>query len=369
MDYNTFYSRLVRLYSVMPRIAFRGYAFPPLQLFIELTRRCNLRCVMCQNQPYVAHVSVTSEKEKELTLEELDRIVSQTSWFTVITLTGGEPLLRKDFRDILTCISSKRRCHVITNGVLLDKDMAQLMVKSAPRNLFSRGLLFVGISMHGPAEVHDRITQLDGSFALATDGARYLAESKASANSKFPVVYLGAVLTKDTVETLPEMVSIAREVSASIFNVVLHNTSLDLSILRGATMETMGQQPVPPERIEPEHLRAKLSETLRRGAELGVQVRLPRMPISEIVNYYAGKWQPSGYTCYTPWSKTYVSPYGQVYACHQYEVGNLREKPLKNIWNNAQYRRFRLALKQRDVFPICAACCEIECSSRVSPLP
>ncbi len=364
MNFDSIYRKIIATYAAVPRKLFRGYAFPPVHVFIELTRRCNLRCAMCQNIPYMDRMSVREEKERELTLEELKRIMGETPRFSLITFTGGEPLVRDDFAEILRFTSAMRRCHVITNGVLLDGGIAELMVRSAARHLFGKGLVFVGVSIHGPPEVHDRITGVEGCYARVTSGAGKLAEAKAASGSKLPFVYVCVVLTSATVETLPEMPDIAKAMSADVLNVALHNTSLDLSIVDGATMETMFKSPAAPDPIEKGVLEAKLSETLRRAAELGIQVRLPRMPISKIVGYYAGKWDGSGYACNMAWTKTLISPQGKVCACHQFETGNLREESLKAIWNSARYRRFRQALKRHRVFPICAGCCEIEYASK-----
>jgi len=362
VDFNSLYRAVIAAYAKVPKTLFGAYAFPPVQVFIELTRRCNLRCAMCQNLPYMDRMSAREETEQELTREELERIIRQTARFSLITFTGGEPLVRADFQEILRSASALRRCHVITNGALLDAEMAELMVESAPGHLLGKGLVFVGISVHGPAEVHDGITGVEGCFARVSDGAGKLAQAKAAARSRLPFVYACVVLTSETVDTLPQMPEIAKSISADVLNVTLHNTSFDLSIIDGATMDTMSKRPRSPDPIEEAILREKLSETLRRAAEIGLQVRLPRTPISRIVDHYAGRGDVLGCTCNTPWTKTVISPRGKVYACHHLEVGDLRKEPLKTIWNNAKYRRFRQALKRRGAFPICAGCCEIECA-------
>jgi len=364
MNFGSLYRTVIAAYATVPKTFFKGWAFPPVHVFIELTRRCNLRCAMCQNLPYMDRMSAREEKEKELTLDELKGVIEETPRFSLLTLTGGEPLVRADMPEILRYASAARRCHLITNGALLDADMAELMAASAARHLLGKGLVFVGVSIHGPAEVHDRITGVTGCFARVIDGARKLAEAKAAAGSRLPFLYACVVLTGETVETLPEMPEIARSISADVLNITLHNTSIDLSIVDGATMETMFKRPGPPDPIEKDFLEAKLAETLRRAAELGIQVRLPRMPMSKILDYYVGRWDGSGYTCNAPWTKTVVAPHGEVYACHQFETGNVREKSLKEIWNGAEYRRFRQVLKRHKVFPICAGCCEIEYASK-----
>jgi len=359
VDYGALYRATVAVYSALPKRLLRGYAFPPAQIFIEMTRRCNLRCAMCQNRLYMEHMSVDEEKKKELSLDEWKRVIGEMPRLALITFTGGEPLFRADFAEILKYTSARRRCHVITNGVLLDAELAQLMVASAARNIFLRGMVFLGMSVHGPAEIHDGITRVPGSFAKAAEGAEHLAAMKAKARSKLPLLYLCTVLTRETVETLPQMATIAKEFSADILNIALCSTSLDLSIEAGASMETMLKYPRPPDPIDQDLLRAKLSETIRRCSDLGLQLRLPRMPISEILNHYAGKWHPSDYTCNFPWSKTSISPYGDISTCHHFKVGNLKEKPLRAVWNSAEYRRFRVALKKHGTFPICAGCCDI----------
>jgi radical SAM protein with 4Fe4S-binding SPASM domain len=364
MNFDSLYRTIIAAYATVPKTLFKGCAFPPVHVFIELTRRCNLRCAMCQNLPYMDRMSAREEKEQELTLEELKRVIGATPRFSLLTFTGGEPLVRADLPEILRYASATRRCHLITNGALLDGEMAELMAASAARHLLGKGLVFIGVSIQGPAEVHDRITGVTGCFARVIDGAGKLAAAKAAAGSRLPFLYACVVLTGETVATLPEMPDIAKSISADVLNITLHNTSIDLSIVDGATMETMFKRPGPPDPIEKDLLEAKLAETLRRSAELGIQVRLPRMPISKILDYYAGRWDGSGYTCNTPWTKTFISPHGMVYACHQFETGNVREKSLKEIWNGAEYRRFRQMLKRHKVFPICAGCCEIEYASK-----
>ena len=68
----------------------------PINGQLEITLRCNLRCVHC----YV----IEDESKEELTLPEITNILDQIHqegclW---LCLTGGEPLLREDFLDIYT---------------------------------------------------------------------------------------------------------------------------------------------------------------------------------------------------------------------------------------------------------------------------
>ncbi|MFH1141859.1 MAG: radical SAM protein, partial [Chloroflexota bacterium] len=68
----------------------------PLQGALEITARCNLRCVHC----YVAHCSVDPDK-KEFSYQEYRHLLDQITEAGCLQLlmTGGEPLMRKDFLD------------------------------------------------------------------------------------------------------------------------------------------------------------------------------------------------------------------------------------------------------------------------------
>lgn len=99
-----------------------NFDFEKKSVFFLVTKRCNLSCPMC----YV-NAQQQNEVDKEVTLEEIERIFGELSEmeFTSITLSGGEPLLRKDIQEILL-LARKYFGYVglNTNGTLLSEEMA-----------------------------------------------------------------------------------------------------------------------------------------------------------------------------------------------------------------------------------------------------
>jgi MoaA/NifB/PqqE/SkfB family radical SAM enzyme len=88
---------------------------------INLTRRCNLACEHC----YMDAEARLDGSEGELTTDEvkglLDEITSRSNE-TMVVLTGGEPLIRKDIEELVIHGSQLGLSMVIgTNGVLLDE--------------------------------------------------------------------------------------------------------------------------------------------------------------------------------------------------------------------------------------------------------
>ena len=89
-------------------------------LRISLTEKCNLRCTYCMPENGV----VLSPKKQLMTTQEVIDIAQLfvKNGVTKIRLTGGEPLLRKDFSEIITALS-KLPIHLslTTNAILVDR--------------------------------------------------------------------------------------------------------------------------------------------------------------------------------------------------------------------------------------------------------
>ena len=85
----------------------------------ELTPRCNFDCKMC----YIHNQDSNKLKDRELTTEQLKRIFDEAydAGMMFVTLTGGECLLRDDFKELYLHLWNKRmRITVFTNGLLID---------------------------------------------------------------------------------------------------------------------------------------------------------------------------------------------------------------------------------------------------------
>lgn len=89
-------------------------------LRISLTERCNLRCFYCMPAEGIQ----LSPKENIMTADEIETIAKTFVSMGVdkIRLTGGEPLVRKDFEDVATRLGKLPvSLAITTNGVLIDQ--------------------------------------------------------------------------------------------------------------------------------------------------------------------------------------------------------------------------------------------------------
>jgi GTP 3',8-cyclase len=90
-------------------------------LRISITDRCNLSCIYCHNEG--ADICTYSPIGHEMKPELICEIVRVAAKFGVnkVKFSGGEPLFRKDFEDILSCLPPLKEISATTNGILLEK--------------------------------------------------------------------------------------------------------------------------------------------------------------------------------------------------------------------------------------------------------
>ena len=133
LDVAKMYEFAQRMYSEIPyRFLKSGYSFPAWHYYLEVTRRCNLRCKMCQYIDWLENTPIREQMEGELSTQEWLNVIDQIPRFSLITFTGGETFVRKDFMEILTHASKKARTHFISNTTMLPEERAEAGETEAP---------------------------------------------------------------------------------------------------------------------------------------------------------------------------------------------------------------------------------------------
>jgi radical SAM protein with 4Fe4S-binding SPASM domain len=141
----------------------------PIEGSIEVTARCNLRCVHCYiNLP----VGDRDALRRELSLQEFRRVLDQIVdegclW---VLFTGGEPFIRPDFLDIYTY--AKRKGLLITlftNGTVITPRVADHLAEWRP--------FAVEITVYGRTqETYERVTGVPGSYGRCMRGIELLLD-------------------------------------------------------------------------------------------------------------------------------------------------------------------------------------------------
>lgn len=353
------YHSLSRLHNALPyRYVRSGWALPAWHYFFEVTRRCNLRCKMCMFRDWFTQNPVHELMEGELSAEEWKGVIDETGPLSVLTFTGGEVWVRADFPDIVEHACTKRRAHIITNGILMDEERARLCLGLAPRRPFGAGLYFVGTSVDGPEAIHNAIRGRDDAFERTQENIARLTHLRDQRKQRFPLVHMTAVIMEANLDALCELPAIARSMGAEVLNLTREYTYADYNA-QTSTPESLRAAHADPPRLDPERLRKQLEATEEAARKAGVELRLPSMPRSGLIGYYEGRLDVARYSCRAVWTMLNVSSQGDVCPCLIHRVGNVREARLKDLWNGEAMRKFRRAVRE-EPFCFCKGCCHLE---------
>ena len=289
---------------------------PLYLLAINLTRRCNLACAHC----YLDAGTLREGDDDELTSGEVKEILDQVASRgdgSMVVLTGGEPLLRRDLEEIVGHGAGAGLAMVIgTNGMAL--------TDSRVRSLMQAGTLGVGISLDSlDAAYHDGFRGLPGAWDKTMAGIECCRRHGLSFQIHFSV-------SEGNAEQLPAMIDFAHTTGARVLNVFFlvctgrGESMSDISPLRyERTLNYLVEaQSEHPELI----IRARCAPHFKRVAH-------QRRPDS-LLNRISGR---DGDGCIAGSHYCRITPQGAVTACPYIETveGNVRDRVFLDIWDNA----------------------------------
>jgi radical SAM protein with 4Fe4S-binding SPASM domain len=142
----------------------------PLDGSIELTHRCNLRCVHCYLGDQEA---IRGHRSEEMTTQEVMALIDEVVAAGALNLTfsGGDPMMRRDFTELYVyAVKKGLLITVFCDGVLISERIVDVFKKYPPR--------MVEVSIYGATrETYECITRVKGSFRRCLAGIERLLRS------------------------------------------------------------------------------------------------------------------------------------------------------------------------------------------------
>ena len=283
----------------------------PLGVQLDLTYRCNERCVHCYLD-HDDHGEMTTAEIRDL----LDQLADAGVFFLI--LSGGEIFLRKDLFEIVEyarklLFSVKLK----TNAVMIRRAKAE--------RIAALGVESVQISVYSHwAEVHDAITKLPGSFRRTIDGARLLRANGVK-------VSFANVLMKHNANDYAAVQALAGELGV--------HYSIDATI----TPMMDGDRSILDLNIDAGTLR----DVFHDSTLVGNAEAFCAPPTGPLAEADALDTLP----CSAGHTACYVSPYGDVYPCVQFPLlsGNVRKTRFLDIWRNSEQLKAVRSIRMSDL--------------------
>lgn len=177
--------------------------FIPQHMSVELTSNCNLKCIYCYRDAGPNH---SAYLEYDVLVDILGRLAN--NGVRSVELTGGEPLLHPQFLEILSyCVTKFDRIIVLTNGCLIDKEIAKFAGTNKEKILFQTDL------DGSTPDLHDNIRGVPGAFNKTIKGIEKLVGEGVKLRVVMNIV-------KENVHDIEKTLIIAKQLGATWFTFV-----------------------------------------------------------------------------------------------------------------------------------------------------
>ena len=279
----------------------------PHLMMVELTNRCNLKCKMCgiwAERPFVY-----------LGIDNYEKLLQQRTLkpLKIVALTGGEPFLMKDLPDYYQLARKylpKAHINISTNGMCTSRTMKFLEQADIPYT--SMTISYDGI------ESHDEVRGVKGSADRLLKTAREVRKA-------YPKLQMSLKQTV-TNDNYSELYDTARQCQ-------------ELGVpFRFKTLEKLlcHQSRSPSEIDGPDYadpVLNSITEQARKILDLGIETN--RKYIKQLIKHHSGALV----ACNCSVRTLFIGVNGEVYLCRKKPpIGNLRQRPLDEIWQSNQKR-------------------------------
>jgi len=283
-------------------------------LQFHITGRCNLRCKHCYRE---------EGDVQPLSFEDVEKVINQFSDLRKkynkvheirkrghINITGGEPFIREDIKDILKLLGSKSReftYGILSNGSFIDEETVKILKDT--------NVSFIQLSIDGDESTHDSL-RAKGDFKRVFEKARFLEKRGIR-------TYISFTANKENYMHLPYVASLCRK-----YNITKLWSDRIVPIGGGSRMDELAID----DKIFPDYAKtlnkAKgnfLTKLLRRKTEVTSNRALQFL-------YSEGCY----YSCSAGDSLITVDEFGNILPCRRMPIncGNISETTLEEVYFN-----------------------------------
>lgn len=277
-----------------------GYTEAPVVIQCYITLRCGLSCTHCL-------ATRTEMVANDMSLEIFDKLCREAASLGVqeMLITGGEPLYRKNFKEIVDCLSR--------HGLIWSLNTAACPNEQQQAAILSYPPAYVAVSIDGPMDVHNVFRGSANAFADATSSIRFFSKITGT------TVCAGTTISSFNLPYFDETFRVVMESGA-------HRWGIHLLIPEGRAK-----------------LRKDLFPTAFQMRKLLKSIALKRLefPVSLCDEMgYAGEWErlvrDESFFCAAGRAMCAVLPDGSIMPCSTLDPkhceGNLTQNTLAEIW-------------------------------------
>jgi len=303
----------------------------PTYFEIEVTTKCNLKCIMCEHTYW-------KEPNRDMSFEQFKMIVDQFPRLKWIGMTGiGESFLNKDFVKMLEYVKKKGvYVEIFDNFYYLNEDLCRKIVELEIESVLP--------SIDGATkETYEKI-RVGSNFDRVTENLRTLFRIKKEMKKEYPFVCFHYIVNKLNYHEMIKFLEYVHDLAQGDYIAVQYTRLLHpYTEVKDLFVE------IPPETRQAVEKKAK---------ELGIELRW---------NADVPEDKPP-VKCCAAWTMPFIFVTGHVIPCcaeneagdREFQkatsMGNIFEKSMKEIWYGKKYTELRKMLRQNKIPPACVKC-------------
>jgi len=341
-----------RRHEAYTRCAYFFPFLPPDRHVFVLTNQCNLRCSSCfQKKNY--------DPGKAMIKEEWIKLSKQIPHFARITLTGGEPLLFFGFKEVLQEVAAQHQCNVITNGVLLSEEVVDAMLSLPNFKVLALSIDSIRKDFLNARGIRDddwerlihvveyfirkreekkshcileiKTLILDENTADLFQIHKYCMEQLKTDHHTFQFLKGSALQHSDQICKLEEIFKKSRAPAYRDFGLIMSEL----------------------EKVKQYNLEKKTVAFLHpKFADLNMSKPFPDVGFINHKEFNKNLFKP----CKFPWSSVHINYDGEVFPCLAVSLGNVKQKPLKDILKGIEHKEFLNIIKRNGTVEACNRC-------------
>lgn len=339
--------------------------YPEISFWIRsicmcITLKCNLKCKMCGAQQEKWEM-YKENLDEDMSFENFQNIIISLKKFkTNIILTGGEPLLHKEWFKFAKFAKENNLCVTLqTNGVFLEENVERIL------EVFNQ----INVSIDGVEKIHDDIRGKRGTYEKIIKGLKLLKNIRREKNLYSPGLNIWFTITpwnyKFLKDTFIELANLEigmdnftvvhpmfiKEEAYRRFRKIFPTNGID--IIKGFLIDLSG--------IDTEYIRKEIKE-IKKLIKKYKNIKIifsPQIDEKDISIFYNREkdFLSKSLKCLTPWLDPFILPDGSLFSCMGIYLGNTKNENIINLWNNKRAKYFRRKFLEEGPFPICKNCC------------
>jgi MoaA/NifB/PqqE/SkfB family radical SAM enzyme len=322
----------------------------PHRYVLILTNKCNLACSFCFQE--------RKGRSDAMTTNDWLAVIEQLPTYAHVTLTGGEPLVFKDFKEIFINVNKKFTTNVISNGLLITEDIINLFTQTKNFQVLSISIDDIGNIARDVKPVH--WTQMIKNIDL-------LKKNILKNNSKM-LLDAKTVVTDQNAKDLFEIYKFLVEkieVNTHSFQILkgspiqhadlmfpyddIHNAfqaykyeKFDIIIEQFEKVRKYNLDKKKYSYIHPKWIDLNSNKTVYEQ-----DYQLLNSSNHQSVNFKL---------CKAPWESVHINVDGNLFPCLAVKIGNIKEKKLYEIINGNEFQKFKKDLIENSTFGACNRC-------------